>query len=78
MLVGIIAITFTALLYPRHIRRYPELTLLKIKRCDKGEMFSDDAPSVCKHSAPIFNIVSACLSHKRAIDLHLTDSRESS
>lgn len=37
MLVGIIAITFTALLYSRHTRRYPELTLLKIKRCDKGK-----------------------------------------
>jgi hypothetical protein len=41
MLVGGIAITFTALLYPRHIIRYPELTLLKVKRCGKVEMFSD-------------------------------------
>jgi len=41
MLVGGIAITFTALLYSRHIRRYPELTLLKVNSCSKGEMFSD-------------------------------------
>lgn len=41
MLVGIIAITFTALLYSRHIRRYPELMSWKVDSCGKGEMFSD-------------------------------------
>ena len=78
MLVGGIAITFTALLYSRHIRRYPELTLLKVNSCSKGGMFADCALAVCKYFAPIFNIVSASLSHKRAIDLYLTNSRESS
>ena len=78
MLVGHIAITFTALLYPRHTIRYPEITLLKVNRCGKGGMFADCALAACKYFAPIFNIVSACLSHKRAIDLYLTNSRESS
>jgi len=41
MLVGRIAITFTALLYSRHIRRYPELMPWKVDSCGKGEMFSD-------------------------------------
>jgi len=41
MLVGIIAITFTALLYSIHIIRYPELMLWKVNSCGKGEMFSD-------------------------------------
>ncbi len=78
MLVNKIAITFTALLYSRHIRRYPELMPWKVDSCGKGEMFSDGTLAVCKHFAPFFNIVSACLSRKCAIDLHLTDSRESS
>ena len=78
MLAGGIAITFTALLYSRHIRRYPELMLWKVNSCGKGGMFADCALSACKYFAPIFNIVSACLSHKRPIDLYLTDSRESS
>lgn len=78
MLVGHIAITFTALLYPRHTIRYPEITLLKVNRCGKGGMFADCALAACKYFAPIFNIVSARLSHKHTIDLHLTDSRESS
>lgn len=41
MLVGIIAFTFTALLYSRHIRRYPGLMPWKVDSCGKGEMFSD-------------------------------------
>ena len=41
MLVGKIAITFTALLYPRHIIRYPKLMPWKIDSCGKGEMFSN-------------------------------------
>lgn len=41
MLVGIIAFTFTALLYPRHTIRYPKLMPWKIDSCGKGEMFSD-------------------------------------
>ena len=41
MLVGIIDFTFTALLYSRHIRRYPELMLWKVDSCGKVEMFSD-------------------------------------
>ena len=41
MLVGGIAFAFTTLLYSRHIRRYPELTFLKVNSCGKGEMFSD-------------------------------------
>ena len=36
MLVGGIAFAFTTLLYSRHIRRYPEITLLKVNRCGKG------------------------------------------
>ena len=45
--------------------------------CSEGEMFSEAIPFVCKYFAPIFNIVSTCLIHKRVIDLHLIDSRES-
>lgn len=41
MLVGIIAFAFTALLYPRHTIRYPELMPWKVDSCGKGEMFSD-------------------------------------
>ena len=41
MLVGHIAITFTALLYSRHIIRYPKLMLWKVNSCSKGGMFSD-------------------------------------
>ncbi len=78
MLVGGIAITFTALLYSRHIRRYPELTLLKVNSCSKGGMFADCALAVCKYFAPFFNIVSARLSHKHTIGLYLIDSRKSS
>ena len=43
----------------------------------KGGLFSEAFPFVCKYFAPIFNIVSACLIHKRVIDLHLIDSCES-
>ena len=43
----------------------------------EGGLFSEAFPFVCKYFAPIFNIVSACLIHKRAIDLHLIDSCES-
>ena len=43
----------------------------------EGGMFSEAFPFVCKYFVPIFNIVSACLIHKRVIDLHLIDSRES-
>jgi len=32
--------------------------------------------SICKYFAPVFNIVSAYPTHKRAINPHLTDSRE--
>ena len=46
--------------------------------CSEGGLFSEAFPFVCKYFAPIFNIVSARLSHKHTIDLHLTDSRESS
>jgi lipoprotein len=45
--------------------------------CGKAETLNETFPFVCKYFAPIFNIVSACLIHKRAIDLHLIDSRES-
>ena len=45
--------------------------------CSEGGLFSEAFPFVCKYFAPIFNIVSACLIHKRVIDLHLIDSRES-
>gem|GEM_PF-1927246 len=31
---------------------------------------------LCKYFEPNFNIMSACLIHKHAIDLHLTDSCE--
>ena len=45
--------------------------------CSEGGLFSEAFPFVCKYFAPIFNIVSACLIHKRVIDLHLIDSCES-
>ena len=45
--------------------------------CGRGEMFSEVFSFICKYFALIFNIVSACLIHKRAIDLHLIDSCES-
>ena len=45
--------------------------------CSEGGLFSEAFPFVCKYFAPFFNIVSACLIHKRVIDLHLIDSRES-
>ena len=77
MLVNKIAFTFTALLYPRHTIRYPKLMPWKVDSCGKGEMFSDVTLAVCKHFTPFFNIVNACLSRKCAIDLHLTESRES-
>jgi len=41
MLAGGIAITFTALLYSRHIIHYPKLMPWKTNSCGKGEMFSD-------------------------------------
>jgi hypothetical protein len=37
MLVGGIAITFTALLYSIHIIRYPELMPWKVNSCGKGK-----------------------------------------
>ena len=45
--------------------------------CGKAETLNESFPFVCKHFVPIFNIMSACLIHKRVIDLHLIDSRES-
>ena len=36
--------------------------------------FSDTLFFLCKYFAPIFNIVSACLIHKPAIDVYLFDS----
>ncbi len=45
--------------------------------CGKAETLNETFPFVCKYFVPIFNIVSACLIHKRVIDLHLIDSRES-
>ena len=45
--------------------------------CSEGGMFSEAFPFVYKYFVPIFNILSACLIHKRVIDLHLIDSRES-
>ena len=45
--------------------------------CSEGEMFSEAIPFVCKYFAPIFNIVSACLIHKRDVSLHLNDFRDS-
>lgn len=64
MLAGGIAITFTALLYSRHIRRYPELMPWKVDSCGKVEISAKCIPFICKYFAPLFNIVSACLSHK--------------
>ena len=45
--------------------------------CSEGGLFSEAFPFVCKYFVPSFNIMSACLIHKRVIDLHLIDSRES-
>lgn len=45
--------------------------------CGKAETLNETFPFVCKYFVPIFNIVSACLIHKRVIDLHLINSRES-
>ena len=45
--------------------------------CGKAETLNETFPFVCKSFVPFFNIVSACLIHKRVIDLHLIDSRES-
>ena len=39
--------------------------------------FSDTLFFLCKYFAPIFNIVSVCLIHKRDIGLHLNDFRDS-
>ena len=45
--------------------------------CSEGGLFSEAFPFVCKYFAPFFYILSICLIHKRVIDLHLIDSRES-
>ena len=45
--------------------------------CGKAETLNETFPFVCKYFVLIFNIVSACLIHKRVIGLHLIDSRES-
>jgi hypothetical protein len=45
--------------------------------CGKAETLNETFPFVCKYFVPIFNILSTCLIHKRVIDLHLIDSRES-
>jgi lipoprotein len=45
--------------------------------CGKAETLNETFPFVCKYFVPIFNIVGACLIHKRVIDLHLINSRES-
>ena len=45
--------------------------------CGKAETLNETFPSACKSFVPSFNIVSACLIHKRVIDLHLIDSCES-
>ena len=45
--------------------------------CDKREMFSGAFLFICKYFAPVFNIVSACLIHKRDTGLHLNDFRDS-
>ena len=41
--------------------------------CGIGEMFSEAFFFLCKYFALIFNIVSACLIHKRDIGLRLND-----
>jgi len=45
--------------------------------CGKAETLNETFLFVCKYFVPSFNIMSACLIHKRVIDLHLIDSRES-
>ena len=45
--------------------------------CGKAGTLNETFPFACKYFVPIFNIVSACLIHRRVIDLHLIDSRES-
>ena len=45
--------------------------------CGRGEMFSEVFSFICKYFALIFNIVSACLIHKRDVSLHLNDFRDS-
>ncbi len=45
--------------------------------CDKREIFSGFFLFLCKYFALIFNIVSACLIHKRDTGLHLNDFRDS-
>ena len=49
----------------------------RVEMCGKAEILNETLPVVCKYVVPIFNIVRACLIHKRVIDLHLIDSRES-
>ena len=45
--------------------------------CGRGEMFSEVFPFICKYFALIFNVVSACLIHKRDIGLRLNVFHES-
>ena len=45
--------------------------------CGREEMFSAVFFFLCKYFVPIFNIVSACLIHKRDIGLRLNDFRDS-
>ena len=45
--------------------------------CGKAETLNETFPFVCKYFAPIFNIVSVCLIHKRDIGLRLNDFRDS-
>ena len=45
--------------------------------CGIGEMFSEAFSFICKYFSLSFNIVSACLIHKRDIGLQLNDFRDS-
>ena len=45
--------------------------------CGRGEIFSAVFFFHCKYFELIFNIVSACLIHKRDTGLHLNDFRDS-
>jgi|GEM_PF-1119315 len=45
--------------------------------CGKAETLNETFLFICKYFVPSFNIMSACLIHKRVIDLHLIDSHES-
>ena len=45
--------------------------------CGRGDMFSEVFSFICKYFALIFNIVSACLIHKRDIGLRLNVFHES-